>query len=199
MAKPTLKPDWVVGQSGTNIVEPTSGKKAAGWVADERPAAEYWNWLLQNISEWIDYVDSVSDTLEAFHLFYQAVVGSGALATHTTLNAAMLDVAAGARILVISDQTLNVTQQITKNNVQIDVNPGVTFQKGTATLGVQVTADGVRWNGGRFAGFSTPGDKAMQIDNGSDYTMLRDIRFSNCDTEVSDLAATTSSSGHITE
>lgn len=199
MAKPITKPSWMTGVSGPNVVEPTGGKKAGGWVTDERPAAEYMNWIMQNMSDWIDYVDSVSDSLEAFNLFYSAVVGVGALATHSTLNAAMLDVAAGARILVISDQTLNVTQQITKNNVQIDVNPGVTFQKGTATLGLQITADGVRFNGGRFAGFSTPGDKAVQVDAGSDYTMLRDMRFSNCDTEISDLSATTSSSGHITE
>lgn len=199
MAKPITKPSWMTGVSGSSVVEPTSGKKAAGWSVDERPAAEYMNWLMQNMSDWIDYIDTVSAALESFNLYYAAVVGSGALATHSTLNAAIAAVPAGARILVISDQTLNVTQQITKNNVQIDINPGVTFIKGTATLGVQITATGVRINGGRFSGFSTGGDKAMQVDSGSEYTMLRDIRFSNCVTEINDLAGTTSSSGHITE
>lgn len=199
MAKPVKKPSWMTGITSVRVVEPTGGKKANGWDIDERPASEYFNWLFQNISDWVDYLDATSDVIESFNLFYAAVVGTGPLATHANINDAMAAIAAGQRILVISDLTINTTQQVTKNNVQIDVNPGVIFSKGTATIGLQVTADGVRINGGRFTGFSTVGDKAVQVDSGSDYTMLRDMRFLNCDTEINDLSATTSSTGHITE
>lgn len=201
MAKPILKPSWMTGISGTAVVEPTSGKKLAGWQIDERPPREYMNWLFQNISDWVDYVDSISGSLDQFKTIYPAIVGTGPIASHATLNDAMADgaVPQGARILMVSDLTLNSVQQITKNNVRIEFMPGVSIIKGTATNGFQISADGVKIMDGRFVGFSTVGDKAILIDAGSDYVQIRDTRFNNCVTEIEDNASTTSVLGTLTE
>lgn len=58
MAKPASLPRWA-DVSG-DIVEPTSGKKDVGWVADEEPPAQYFNWLLNLTYQWLEYVDGNS-------------------------------------------------------------------------------------------------------------------------------------------
>ncbi len=201
MAKPVNKPSWMTGVSTARVVEPTSGKKANGWDIDERPASEYMNWLFQITSDWIDYLDSVAAALDNFATIYPSIVGSGALATHSTLNAAMADsgVGPGSRILIISDLTLTSTQQITKQNCILEFQGGVSIIRGTAATGLQISASGVRIEGGRFSGFSTSGDKAILIDSGSNYTQIGWTRFSNCDTEIDDLASTSQILGTVTE
>ena len=58
--KPTSLPRWA-DVSG-DIVEPTSGKKDVGWVSDEEPPAQYFNWLLNLIYLWTRYLsDGVFD------------------------------------------------------------------------------------------------------------------------------------------
>lgn len=197
MPKPTSKPDWTVSNVnfGTVTIEPTSGKKITGWTSGERPPFQTMNWLFYNIDQWIDYFDAV------FPGIYTAITGAGDGATHATLAAALADgaVPAGARILVKDSETINTTIQVTKNNVRIEFMPGITFSKGTAGTGLQISADGVKIVDGRFAAFSSGGDKAILIDAGSDYTQIRDTRFASCTTEVDDLAATTSILGTITE
>ena len=52
--KPTSVPEWA--SSGTaEITEPSSGKKAAGWIV-EKPAHDYFNWLLKTIYLWCQYL-----------------------------------------------------------------------------------------------------------------------------------------------
>lgn len=130
---------------------------------------------------------------------YDAVVGSVTGATHATLAAAIAALGAGTRILVATGETVNTMIVASKNNMQIDFKPGVTLTKGTATKGLQITADGVRINGGRFAGFSTAGDKALEVAASADYAIIRDTRFASCDTEINDLNGAASISGTVTE
>ena len=64
--KPASKPDW--NPPATVVTEPSALKKAAGWSPGEKPFATHFNWLFQNISQWLDYVDTFSDdftTLDA--------------------------------------------------------------------------------------------------------------------------------------
>ena len=61
MAKPTTKPGW--NPNPTVTVEPSSQKKLTGWYPGEKPFATHFNWLFQNISQWIDYVDVSSTDL----------------------------------------------------------------------------------------------------------------------------------------
>lgn len=130
---------------------------------------------------------------------YEAVVGSVTGATHATLTAAIAAVGVGSRILVASGETIDSTIVVNKNNLQIDFKPGVSMAKGTATKGLQITGDGVRLNGGRFSGFSTAGDKAIEVAAGADYAIIRDTRFASCDTEINDLNGAASISGTLTE
>ncbi len=55
MARPSAYPRWA-DVSG-DIVEPTSGKKDVGWVAGEKPPAQYFNWILKNIYDWVVHFD----------------------------------------------------------------------------------------------------------------------------------------------
>lgn len=194
--KPSSKPDWTTSTPGART-EPTGGKKSTGWTIDERPAFQYMNWLFYIITEWITYFEEVTDGFIGFQAIYDAFVGTGGLATHATINDALIDVAAGGRILVMNSATVNIIQQVTKNNVLIEFQPGVVYTKGSATTALQISADEVKIVGGKFSGFSTAGNKAMIIDSGSDYTQVRDCRFLNCDTDISDLASTSDISGTI--
>ena len=57
--KPTELPRWA-DDVAAEIVNPTSGKKDIGWVGNETPPAQYFNWLLNSIYKWIEYL-SVSE------------------------------------------------------------------------------------------------------------------------------------------
>jgi len=54
--KPSDLPRWA--DSGGDIVEPSSGKKDVGWIPAERPPAQYFNWLLNKLYQWIQYLDA---------------------------------------------------------------------------------------------------------------------------------------------
>jgi len=55
--RPTTKPLWATTGDKT---EPSGAKKATGWVDVELPPHEYFNWLLNLIYLWIDYLDFIS-------------------------------------------------------------------------------------------------------------------------------------------
>ena len=57
MTRPADYPDWATGASA-NIVEPVAGKKAAGFNPSERPPAEYLNWWMKLVNDWIEHLDS---------------------------------------------------------------------------------------------------------------------------------------------
>lgn len=192
------------GVGTPSVVEPTSGKKTAGWNADERPSFEHFNWLFQNVSDWITYLEGITDTVAGLTKLYDAYVGavvSGSIATHASLQAVMADsaIGPGARILILEDLTVDTIQQITKNNVEIDFKPGVVYTKGVASSALQISADGVRVRGGRFINFSGVSDAAMKIDTGKKYAMIRDARFNNNTTDVDDQGVGTSEVGNINE
>jgi len=51
--KPTIRiPVWA---SGGTTTDPGAGKEATGWVADDRPPANWWNWILNSFGQWVDY------------------------------------------------------------------------------------------------------------------------------------------------
>ena len=197
MAKPTSTPDWSVGNPdfGTVTIEPTAGKKQTAWTSGERPPFQIMNWLFYNIDQWIKYFDDV------FPGIYHAIVGTSTGSTHATLAAALADVTvpAGARILIRDSETVNSTIQVTKNNVKLEFMPGVTFSKGSAGTGIQISAVGVWIEGGRFANFSTAGNKGILVDAGSNYCKVTMSRFASCDTEVDDVNGSTVQLGNITE
>ncbi len=56
MAKPTSLPRWA--DVGGDIVEPASGKKDTGWIEDEIPPAQYFNWLENLTYQWLVWLDA---------------------------------------------------------------------------------------------------------------------------------------------
>lgn len=121
---------------------------------------------------------------------FDAVVGSGG--SHADLATAVADANLGTnkRILVVSSEALTATVVLSKAGWHVLFAPGVTFSKSSATTGIQVTAAGVILERGRFTGFSTSGDKAVQYDSGGDYGHVIFSRFYNCDTEIDDTNVT---------
>lgn len=54
--KPTEQPEWASGGSAV-LVDPTTGKKQAGWVRKEKPAAELLNWWQNLVWKWTQWLD----------------------------------------------------------------------------------------------------------------------------------------------
>jgi len=57
MPRPTIAiPTWAT--TGTKL-EPPSGKRALGWIVDEPPPAEWWNYLQNATGEWLTFLNAV--------------------------------------------------------------------------------------------------------------------------------------------
>jgi hypothetical protein len=89
--KPTIgKPDFATSDvidpsSGQpNVVEPSAGKKANGWIYNEKPPRQYFNWLHRATTLWVTYLDAAMDWLKSEVSALQGVV-SGLSSTLGTL------------------------------------------------------------------------------------------------------------------
>jgi hypothetical protein len=198
LPKPSSKTLWTK-TNPTVRVEPSGSKKNTGWAPNERPPAEYFNWLEYIVNEWIEYLESVTDSFIGYQSIYAAFVGTGGIATHADLNSAVTDVAAGSKILVVSSATINTPQLISKNRLTIEFLPNVIYTKGTSQYGLQVQADYCRILGGEFEGFSGGSDAAVRVDSGSDHTKIMGIHARTCTAAVEDNATTTVELGTTSE
>lgn len=100
----------------------------------------------------------------------KAVVNSSAgYGTHTTLAAALSDanVVDGDEIIQETSETVNTTISFSKR-VRVKCKPGVTFTKGSATTGLSFASGSSQsvLENARFAGFTTGGDKPVDIATG---------------------------------
>ncbi len=60
--KPTVRvPVWASGGSTT---DPGAGKEAAGWLVDERPPANWWNWVWNAMGQWLEWSETSIDDVE---------------------------------------------------------------------------------------------------------------------------------------
>lgn len=201
LPKPTSTIAWTDGTPAART-EPSSGEKTAGWQPDQRPPAEFMNWLFYNLFEWQQYLESLTDELKGLTGMFKAYVGTvtpGGLATHSSITAALAACNPGDRILVLEDQALAGTVQVTKNNIEIQMKPGVTISKSGASTGLQISASGVRLKGGRMAGFNGGADKAILVDAGSTFTMVGEMRFANNTTDIDDASGNVTSYGLTNE
>jgi hypothetical protein len=113
--------DWV----GTQV-EPSAGKKAAGWVGNEKPPAEYFNWLFGQVDLWIKYLADFHDNNvipAGVYEGFEVTFGTGTL----------LDIAPGT--LVTKEGV-----KITVDTAQTDFNAA---SPPTANAGVGVRYDAV--------------------------------------------------------
>lgn len=146
-------------------------------------------------------LDALSVAASQTLLIYNAIVGSGAGCTHSTLSSAITAVAAGARILVTENIALNAAVAVNKLNLEIHLKPGVVISKGTATTGFDVQAGGGGFNlhGGKMSGFSAGGDKAIAFNAAATACSVWGMRFANNDTNIDDSAVDVMQFGNIQE
>lgn len=191
LPKPAGHISWVPGEDVSKAVEPSSGKKAAGYVVNERPPAEEHNWLFARLGNWQLYFESITDELAAQLINYDAIVGAASGATHADLAAAIADAGPGWRILVLDDETVNTRVGVNISDIEIDCKPGVTFTKGSDTVGIEFSGARVKWRNARFVGFTTGGDIAMRFLSGADYCQVTGTIFAvSTASEVDDSAVT---------
>ena len=70
--------DWA---SGGTTTDPGGSKEAAGWVTDDRPPANWWNWILNSFGQWLSYFEDHTD--EFLPVLHAYVVTDGAGSTTT--------------------------------------------------------------------------------------------------------------------
>lgn len=124
---------------------------------------------------------------------YDAVVGdvlqSGV--THSDLKAALDNAQDGWKILVLQDEEIDTTPIVLNNNVEIIFKRGVTFTRGTGTIGLQVNGNDCKVVNARFSGFSVGGDRGLKVMATANRTVVDSPRFLNCATNIEDLGAQT--------
>jgi len=197
-SQPTAKPAWTQGNPGVQD-QPTAGEKFGGFAPDERPPAEWVNWILGNISDWIDWLDYITGVKYAQGEF-DAVVGVGG--THADINTLMADVniAQKFKVLVVGPMTLTSDQIITKSDIEFVFKPNAVWTKGVgATIAITVNADRVTIRNGRFVGFSTGGDIGIRVAAGKKNNIITNNKFNSCDTDIDDLGTNTLQVANLVE
>jgi len=196
MAKPSELPVWAT--DGAALVEnPGTAKKEQGW-AVEKPNVKFMNYILNLIYQWIVHFDTEVDAVAAQQLNYDAIVGVGG--THGTINDAVAAVSAGAKILVKDPFALTVTQVIDKDDILVEFAPTAVISTVTSlALGLQVDAERVRVIGGRFIGFNTGTDKAIQLTANCKNCLVTQAYFLNNDTDIDDLGTNSVLTANVNE
>lgn len=180
------------------VIAPSSEKKLAGWQANERPPNQQFNWFHQIIGQWIRFFDKTAN-------HFDVTVGAGADCTHATLAAAVADADVGTNITVLirDSADIDTTIDLTKAGWKIYARPGVTYTKDGVTDCISIEAANIEIHGLRFAGFSTGGDKAIDMTVAADYCRIMSCNFSSCDTEIDDTSVNAGKKpvlfGNITE
>ena len=191
MARPASKPNWTYNNLdfASRTVEPTAQKKVQGWNIGERPASEMWNWLLYNISQWIDHFDETNTSAVTIRETFDAILG-GANSTHVDINAIMADnslPASDLRVLIAGPLVFSQTQIVNKDGVEFYGTPGGTISRGGATaVGIQITSSRIKIRDTRFLNWDQTGGKAIEIKNTSKNCLIVENYFHNVETDIDD-------------
>lgn len=194
--KPASKPQWTDSNPAVRV-EPSGPYKATGWFSNLRPPFQFMNWLFYNIgTEWRGYFEDVTDYLLGVKSPYDFSIGTGG--DFADINAAMASasVQPGMTLVILNSLALANTQQVTKNNLEFLMGPGVVLSDGGAGIGIQVSATRCRFKGGKMAGFTS---EAILIDVGSNYTMVGEMAFASNADDITDNNGKTASWGIINE
>lgn len=185
MSKPAKFPDWGTSAPANLISDPGSAKQAQGWIV-EAPPVQYFNWLLNLIGLWIRYFDGELTSITAQSNSYDAIVGASG--THTSIQAAVDAVPAGGRILVTENYDLADPVNISKNDLEIKIKPGVTISnQATARKGFIISSQRVRIIGGKLQNFNDQvGDIAIELTATSKNCLITQVYFFNNEIEIND-------------
>jgi hypothetical protein len=83
VSKPAQDAKWATSGSAL-IQDPGTGKRDTGWVV-EIPPVEFFNWWMNNVGNWIEYLDCTVDEIVQLQGVYDAIVGSGP-GTYASIN-----------------------------------------------------------------------------------------------------------------
>ena len=85
--KPVFKPEWatddaILPEAGTgNKIRPTEELRLTGYDYKQKPTAQELNWILNNIFEWVDYLETTTDAVGITDIASQAEAEAGAINT----------------------------------------------------------------------------------------------------------------------
>lgn len=112
--KPTVLPVWATSPASGGVVVPSSAKQQRGFVAGERPPAQYLNWILVNVYLWLQWVSDGDVSFNSLTVAHNITLGTNAT------------------------DTLTINSTVTMNNqltlASLVVNAGATFN-GNVALG----------------------------------------------------------------
>lgn len=182
--KPADLPVWATDPNPGKLSSPSEAKQELGWI-DEKPPLQWFNWWMNLVYSWVKYLDNRMDSAVSQ---FDAVVGAGAYASHATLNAVMADLNAAniKSILVVDHPAIDAVQVINQPNVRIEFKRSAVLTRGLSTKGIQINADGCEVIGAKFSGFSTAGDKAIEIVAAKKNNLVFGCRFFDCETDIED-------------
>lgn len=189
MAKPNFFPDWMPSalDDDDNIAEPIDDG-GIGYVENDHPIAQNFNWLFHFYGLWIRYLDSVSASRS---LIYDAVVhATDPSADYPDINSAVAALSANARIFVASDMTID-NQVSLKQGMEIEVKNSATISKGTilgsTNAGIYVNVPRCKIKGGIWSGFSGGTRAAIRVDTSGTQTRVIEAIFTGNLKDVDDV------------
>ena len=162
MSQPSSKPSWVPSDDATKIIEPSTSKKNTGWLAEEKPPYQYFNWFWNVFSKWVDWFQGCnpynivvsSDSDEQDYASLEAYIAAGATA--------------GDRVIIKNDQT--ITAQITiPSDIEITMLKNVKCICASALASVIELSSNIKIKGNFLIEMSHTGTAAAVITyNGDD-------------------------------
>lgn len=131
-SKPTTERDWTPAGPGVDVIEPGGAKKTTGWLSEERPPYQFFNWLFWIADQWSKWFKGLFEVT--------TYVGSSAEADYVDINTAVA--ASKNRIKLITDITVTVEQVFSLSDGFIDTD-GFKIISATVIAGalLKVTGD----------------------------------------------------------
>lgn len=153
MSKPTSKPAWAQGNPSlsTIAVEPSGTKKLNAWAQQEPPGFDHVNWLFNNISNWLDWLDGLIVTVSTATYAVPTTNRKLVLLVSATANNVVLNLPAatssiaGMQILIKRIDTASYLASVAPNgtdNIEFaNTSRYLDFQGAT----IELTCDGTAW------------------------------------------------------
>lgn len=102
--KPTNHTVWVTDGDTNKQVQPMSGKQLLGWVVNDKPPFQTWNWLHWNSWQWETYFEQITDLHSSQIATLNTAIGTLANASGITAANAGHTTATGVNVQVQLDQ-----------------------------------------------------------------------------------------------
>jgi len=117
--------DWITDDDANKFIEPSSAKRLQGWIKDEKPPFQYFNWSWRLIDRWLKWVEAQCDE------------NSGAI---TALIAAPVVPAGTVMLFVQSAAPVGWTKVTTHNDKALRVVNGTAGSGGSLAFSTAMAA-----------------------------------------------------------